>query len=748
MALLQRLAGCAPRPATRDELLETVWSDVVVADDALTTAVSKLRRAFASADPETDYVETVPKVGYRLVAPVGPVAGDAPTGLAGPAARDPAGVGPGGSEGDATERRGVPPSALLAASVLVGGLVLAGWLLWPEVPPRPGDEPRANPEWTPEGAPAGLRIRPVTSSPGLEVEPAFAPVGGGDRIAFSWKGPQSPEDSPEGSDQGSGGGNWDVWVQVPGGGEPLRLTTDPGSDHYPTWSPDGRSLAFARFAGGDCTLLRVPAQGGSEAEIGPCLDLTGMAWAPNGETLYLAERADATEPFRIVALRLAGLERRVLTAPDRGSVGDVGVAPSPDGATLAIRRSPVLGVEDVWLVPAVDWAADRIAGREARRLTHDALKIHGLDWAPDGRSLVYSSNRGGLFSLWRVPADGGEPTWLGASGGDLDAPSVGPDGRRIVYEQWQDEVNLYRLELEPDEPPAPTANPDAASGPVWAPELVAASTRWDFQPAVAPGGDRLAFVSDRSASAEIWVAPFGSRRGNAGTPEQRTSLGGPYTTSPRWDPTGRRLAFDARIGGNADVHVLDAEGARPRRLTTDPAEDVAPSWSLDGEAIYFGSSRGGAWRVWRTPAAGSGGEPRPVTPRGAYRAIERIDEAGRRWLYYSLRHQPGLFRVPSSPAANGPPSRDAAERVLGDLAPLDRANWDLRESTLVYVHRPTVHRPVLVRMDLETGEREEVGPLSEMPYNSGLALTPDGAAVLFARIDRHESDLMLLETRE
>lgn len=96
------------------------------------------------------------------------------------------------------------------------------------------------------------------------------------------------------------------------------------------------------------------------------------------------------------------------------------------------------------------------------------------------------------------------------------------------------------------------------------------------------------------------------------------------------------------IENDPDVYVIDASGFLPRRLTQDPATDQAPSWSADGQWIYFASVRSGVWQIWKM--ASGGGEPIQVTRDGGFTAYATDDG---QWLYYSRSTHGGLWRIPA-----------------------------------------------------------------------------------------------------
>ena len=111
--------------------------------------------------------------------------------------------------------------------------------------------------------------------------------------------------------------------------------------------------------------------------------------------------------------------------------------------------------------------------------------------------------------------------------------------------------------------------------------------------------------------------------------------------TPRWSPDSRRIAFDAVSEGHPDIHIIDANGGVPRRLTTEKSDDVVPSWSNDGRWIYFASNRTGRSEVWKVSA--EGGEAVQVTKQGGFAAFESLD--GQSIYYAKGLNVNGLWRV-------------------------------------------------------------------------------------------------------
>ena len=654
--VMQVLVGLAEKPGevvTKDEMMARVWAGTVVTDDVLSRAVSELRKVFGDDPYDPAFIETIRKTGYRLIAPVKPVASSTPQ----PAL--PLGV----------PSKRWPRWILAAALLVLAGIVTAVFI-----------QPRSVPE--------PPRSHPLTSYPGLEVDPALSPDG--QHVAFAW--------DPE------GGTDWDIYVKQLASERPLRLTQDAAPDGSPAWSPDGSRIAFLRRTPEGCGLYVVPVLGGAERKLGTCRanNFPDLAWSPDGRWLAFNDVVEGELVHRIILLDARTGARRTLTQPPASIWGDYDPAFSPDGRFVAFARAFSEGLQDLFVVP--------VEGGAERRLTSEGRNIYGHTWMPDGRHLLLASNRGGTYDLVRVSAVGGAPEPVLAGPHHLVNPSLSRAGRRLVYELRTYETNLWLHDRA-----------DSTTSPL------ITSTRWDMYPSFSPGGMRLAFVSDRSGSYELWVAQH-----DGTSPVRLTSFEDAFVSTPRWSPDGRFLAFDARREGHADIYVIDAEGGRPRRLTTAPSDELAPSWSPDGRHLFFGSNRDGTWQIWRLAVAG--GEAAPVTQNGGFAAVASPDG---QMLYYTKFMQPGLWRRPL-------PDGDE-ERVLDDLDPGDWGNWVVHEEGIFHVRRAPRAHVALYDVDADTTTRLFDLPRVLPAHDILFDVSPDGQHVLYAQIDRRASDLVLVE---
>src|SRR5262249_11522537 len=135
------------------------------------------------------------------------------------------------------------------------------------------------------------------------------------------------------------GGKEDIYVKLIGSERPLQLTTDPADHYCPTWSPDGRQIAFVRITKSETAVYTVPALGGPERKL-----LSGgtggrLDWSPDGKYIAWEEKRSAEAPPNIFLYSPETGAKHPLTSPSAPDLGDDSPAFSPDSRTVAFIRT-------------------------------------------------------------------------------------------------------------------------------------------------------------------------------------------------------------------------------------------------------------------------------------------------------------------------------------------------------------------------------------------------------------------------
>lgn len=698
----------------KDELIKKIWPNTFVEEVNLAKNISSLRKILGVEQSE-QYIETIPKRGYRFVARVREVWGEEAGTESAP---QPVTLRIGQEiEGDGRQdqlNRDVSlapnsrptgsgaPTIFQSSSIsrqnwliiFVSLGLLIGIAVW-AIAIRPGTKSLAPP----------LKIIPFTSFPGREDHAAFSPDG--NQIAFAWNDGR--------------GANADIYVKLIGVGQPLRLTTHPAADLHPAWSPDGRYITFFRQAAEGSGFYLIPALGGTERKVVDVFPYrapfrgNSQYVAPDGKFLAVADKNSQEEPLSIYLVSIETGEKRKVTEPSAGISGDSYPAFSPNGKTLAFIRSSSRATTDLYLLS--------LDGGALRRLTFDSTSILGLAWTSDGREIVFASTRGGsIYSLWRIPATGGTPERLPTIGQGVISPAISRQGNHLAYTQTLDDLNIWRVEWD-------------AAGRAGAATSLISSTLDDNGPDYSPDGRKVVFASNRSGGFGIWICDR-----DGANPAQLIDRGPHLTGTPRWSPDGRWIAFDSRSNdagreGNADIYVISVEGGQPRRLTSEPAEDVAPSWSRDGKWIYFGSTRSGNMQIWKVPA--EGGQATQVTKQGGFEGFESMD--GKLFYYAKGRSVPGIWQAPVMGGEETP--------LLDHHKAGYWRFWAVTQKGIYVATANEPARPVIEFFNFATRKVITIATLDKplSPSAPGLSVAPNGRSLLFAQMDQSGSDLMLVE---
>jgi Tol biopolymer transport system component/DNA-binding winged helix-turn-helix (wHTH) protein len=415
----------------KQKLLDAVWKDAFVTEDSLVKAVREIRRALDDEKASPRFIQTVPGEGYRFIAEVTPVSPEVEAQRR--AELQPAEVGTTDAQRAINSTPGSRHRTTRAVRNTSAVLVLLGAIavgfLW-----RP---------WRDSESPAQ---RLISSFRTARTSVDFSPDG--NWVTFIADVAGVPQ----------------VWIKRLGGGEPVQITSGDIPASHPRWSPRNDEILFS---GGTASqsIWSVPPFGGLAATL-LIEGAYNASWSSDGNRLVFemndeiwTANADGTNRQRVDGVPRVDL----LIMPREPSF-------SPDGSQIAFFQPDDGPMGDIWVIPST--------GGQAKRLTFDNHLGGGLVWTPHGDYIVFSSQRGGSKTLWKIHRSGGSPKPVLNSPGEDTNPDISSDGGKLIYATTR---NHWVLTIK-----------DVASGRIQ--ELKESRTDM-FSPSFSPQGDKIAFFA-------------------------------------------------------------------------------------------------------------------------------------------------------------------------------------------------------------------------------------------------------------
>lgn len=536
----QILTALIERPGevvTRQQIQQKLWPTDTFVDfeHSINTAVKKLREALGDDAENPRFIETLPRRGYRLIAPVEIVEVTAPEmGI------PPVPTHEGNRERTNPQKRW-PAAAIAGALVtLVAVAALALFFLIP---------------WHHTSTQSRNAWVQITHFPDSATSPALSHDG--HMIAFI-RGPETFVTAGQ------------IYVKMLPDGEPVQLTHDDSLKMAPVFSPDASRIAYTitHIAYGWDTWV-VPVLGGQPQQLLP--NASALTWVDRQHVVF-SEIGTGVHMGIATATESRAGERSVYLPGGMAGMAHRSWV-SPDGKWILVSEMDDVGWQPCRVLPFDGSTSGETAGPRPARCTY-------AGWSPDGRMMYFSADAGDGYHIWRQRFPGGIPEQMTFGATEEEGVAVSPDGRTLITSAGIRESTVWLHDSQGDR---------QISGEGFASVPGLGFTDGGVRSVFSPDGKRLFYLVRNQASrafksGELWMTDLATGRTEAVLP-------GVSMTDFDIAPDGARVAF-AALDAAGDSHAWVASLDRripPKKLTLAVAHQ--PSFGPGGE-VYFLLSEG------------------------------------------------------------------------------------------------------------------------------------------------------------
>ncbi|HVN76394.1 MAG TPA: S41 family peptidase [Thermoanaerobaculaceae bacterium] len=476
----------------------------------------------------------------------------------------------------------------------------------------------------------------------------------------------------------------DLWIASDTGGVARRLTTHPGTEYFPRFSPDGKWIAFTGEYDGNQDVFVIPAEGGEPRRLTwhPGPDQV-VGWTPDGAKVLFRSRAENPQAWELFAVKIDGSD------PEKLPVGWAArIDIDPDSGMWAFNR--VTSEGRTWKRYRGGMASDIWVGRPEKA---DFRKVGDFDGPQEfpmwhGGRIYFLCDEGGTNNIWSMKPDGSDrrrhtdfKEW------DARWPAMSRDGRIAftlgadleVFNAADDSVRKIDAEIPSDRILTRERYPEAARTLTW------------FD--IAPKGDRVAIVT----RGEAFAVPV-----KDGPTMPVTHGSGARESFASFSPDGKRLVYVTDAPGEDEIRSVDAWGRGEPRVVKPAGTSgylFAPAWSPDGKLVAYADQ---TQTVYVVPA--DGGAPRVVDHSDQSPILDYVWSPDGRWLAYSK-----ASRTDYSSVYIYDTKEADAHRVTGEFTNDYSPAWDPQGRYLYFLSTRATN-PVLDSNDVNVIEAKNAQP--------------------------------------
>lgn len=626
------------RVIAKEEILRAVWNGTYVTENALASEIAKLRKALADDSKTPKYIQTVHTRGYRFIAEV---------------------------EEQEVEEQNAPEQTESSTLPSADSNEFDSASHWISSDAAGSRRPAAGRSWGRRlasmgmivalavGALIGLKIyrgsrstattlplaiRQITTSPGMDFSPSFSPDE--ESIAYS-------------SDRS---GTFEIYVKsLAPGARDVQLTTDGQQNFDPAWSPDGKRIAF--YSMKRHGIFTMPALGGLATQLTEFG--SHPVWSPDGQWLAFQS----------------------VSSPDLDAVP--------------------MGSSTIWIV-----SSRGVAPKQVTQPGYPAGSHFAPSWSPDGKRIVFINFDTASPQVWSIAASGDRLQSITKHGtGDKSWPVYAADGKSIYYNQGE---ALWKTPVNSD-------NGAPAGEPVKVADLGSVVIR---NATLSGTGKWIAYSASTSVDNLVSVAVSPTTGEPKGPPSFLTNESGTRHTAPAFSPDGLKIAFSSQVRGSPmNIWTIDAAGGNLSQVTINGGRFA--SWYPDGKRIAFLTDQQGRRRF--SSIASVGGNEQALFELEGVESPQMSPDA--RQFAFNITKD-GIINVATVPMIGGEPKQLTYDREL--------AGWPCwspnGESLALEIKRGNDTHIAIVP--------SKGGQLTQLTFDHGqswpYSWSPDGDKILFA----------------